>query len=231
MSNVYRWRNIPTENAESDEEIQEINAMEEELGEVEEKVQQVRALISRMADLSHYRAFNDIDFIIEAIGKKGYPSSPALDVLPSYDDIDHERREKVKEYIYCLTSWAEGKDVEDAVAEFKASENLLRNVYIHLDELDEEKKWLALCLTKTLKEKASSPEDVVSEISDEEFIAYVYNTILGRNPDDDDLQLRLAELERGKTREELIRSILESKESRKRMLTEIAESIRQSNGE
>jgi len=91
--------------------------MEEELGEVEEKVQQVRALISRMADLSHYRAFNDIDFIIEAIGKKGYPSSPALDVLPSYDDIDHERREKVKEYIYCLTSWAEGKDVEDAVAE------------------------------------------------------------------------------------------------------------------
>jgi len=109
--------------------------------------------------------------------------------------------------------------------------NLLRNVYIHLDELDEEKKWLALCLTKTLKEKASSPEDVVSEISDEEFIAYVYNTILGRNPDDDDLQLRLAELERGKTREELIRSILESKESRKRMLTEIAESIRQSNGE
>jgi hypothetical protein len=183
-----------------------------------------------MADLSHYRAFNDIDFIIEAIGKKDYPSSPALDVLPSYDDIDHERREKVKEYIYCLTSWAEAKDVEDAVAEFKASENLLRNVYIHLDELDEEKKWLTLCLTKTLKEKASSPEDVVSEISDEEFIAYVYNTILGRGPDDDDLQLRLAELERGKTREELIRSVLESKESRKRMLTEIAESIKQSNG-
>jgi hypothetical protein len=231
MNKIYRWRNIPTENAESDEEIQEINAMEEELGEVEEKVQQVRALISRMADLSHYRAFNDIDLIVEAVGKKDYSGSPALDVLPSYDDIDHERREKVKEYIYCLTSWAEGKEVEDAVAEFKASENLLRNIYIHLGELDEEKKWLASCLTKTLKEKVSSPEDVVSEIADEEFIAYVYNTILSREPDDDDLQLRLAELERGKTREELIRSVLESKESRKRMLSEIADSIKQSNGE
>lgn len=231
MSNVYRWKNIPVESAESDEEIQRINAMEEELGEIGEKVQQVRVLISRMADPSHYRAFNDIDFIIEAIGKKDYSGSPALDVLPSYGDIDHERRGKVKEYIYCLTSWAEGKDVEDAVAESKVSKKLLQDIYIYLGELDEEKKWLALCLTKTLKEKASSPEDVVSEISDEEFITYVYNTILGREPDDDDLQLRLAELERGKTREELIRSVLESKESRKRMLTEIAESIKQSNGE
>ena len=231
MNKIYRWRNIPVENAESDEEIQEINAMEEELGEVEEKIQQIRALISRIADLSHHHAFNDIDFVIEAIGKKGYSGSPALDVLPSYDDIDHERKEKVKEYIYCLTSWVEEKDVEDAVAEFKASENMLRNTYIHLGELNEEKKWLALCLTKTLKEKASSPEDVVSEISDEEFIAYVYNTVLGREPDDDDLQLRLAELGRGKTREELIKGILESKESRKRMLVEIAESIKESNGE
>jgi hypothetical protein len=230
MNKIYRWRNIPVANAESDAEIQEINAMEEELGEVEQKAEQVRALISRIADLSHYRAFDDIDFIIEAVGEKDYPGSPALDVLPSHDDIDHERREKVKEYIYCLTSWAEGKDVEDAVAEFKANEKVLRNTYVHLGELDEEKKWLVLCLTKTLKEKASSPEDVVSEVTDEEFIAYLYKTILGRGPDDDDLNLRLAELGRGKTRQELIKSVLESKESRKRMLTEIAETIKESNG-
>jgi len=231
MNKIYRWRNIPTENAGTDRDVQQINTMQEELGDIEEKTQQVKTLMSRMADLSHYRAFNDIDFIIEAIGKKGYTGSPALDVLPSYEDIDHERRDKVKEYIYCLTSWAEGKELEDAVSEFKASENLLRNIYIHLGELDEERKWLALCLTKTLKERVSSPEDVVSEVSNEEFIVYVYNTILGREPDDDDLQLRLAELGRGKTREDLIKSILESKESRKRMLAEVAKSIKQSNGE
>jgi hypothetical protein len=230
MSKVYRWKNIPTENVESDEEIQQTNAVEEELGEVEEKAQQVGALISRIADLSHYRAFNDIDFIIEAIGDKDYSGSPALDVLPSYDDIDHERREKVEEYIYCLTCWIEGRDVEDAVAESKANGKLLQDIYTYLGEPHEEKKWLALCLTKTLKGKVSSPEDVVSEIPDEEFIVCLYNTILGREPDDDDLQLKLMELRSGKTRQGLIEDVLQSKESRKRVLAEVAKSARRSNG-
>ena len=117
--------------------------------------------------------------------------------------------------------------MEDAVTEFKADEKLLRNIYIHLDELDEEKKWLAMCLAKTLKEKISSPEDVISEISDEEFIIYVYKAVLGRGPDDDDLNLKLIELKHGKSRQELIEDVLSSRESRKRMLTEIAKSIEQ----
>ena len=230
INRIRRWRDIPVERIESDKEIQQIDAIEEELGEIRRQIQQIRILISRLADLSHYLIFEDIDFVIKAIGGKDYPGSPALDVLPSYEDIGRERRESVKEYVYCLTAWAEGKDVEDAVAEFRADEKLLRNIYTNLGKLDEERKWLALCLAKTLKEKAASPEDIVSEISDEEFVIYVYKTVLGREPDEDDLNLKLTELRRGRARQQLIQDILESKESQKRMLAEIAESIKDSNG-
>jgi len=199
-------------------------------GEMGEKVQQIKALIARNSDLLHYRAFDDIDFIIEAIGKKNYSGSPALDVLPSHDGIDRERREKAKDYIQCLSSWTEGKDVEDAVAEFKASEKLLRSTYAQLGVLDEDKKQLALFLAENLGEKVASPEDAILEVSDEEFINYVYNAILGRGPDDDDFNLRLMELRRGKTRQELITEILESRESSRRMVSEIAKSIKISNG-
>ena len=230
---MYRRRNSHAESPESDAEAQQpeaINITEQERNLLGEKGQQVKALISRIADLSHYRAFDDLDFIIEAIGKKDYNGSPALDVLPSNEDIDRDRRERVREYIYCLNSWAEGKDLEDAIAEFKAKDNVLRSIYTLLGGLDEEKRSLASDLAGVLDEKVSSPEDVVSEIPDEEFITYVYNTVLGRDPDNDDLNLRLMELKRGKTRPDLINDILESRESRKRILLEIAESIKQSAG-
>lgn len=245
MNKIYRRKNTLTEDAELDMEIQQTEqegALEEEsdvasdidsgevLGDIGEKVQQIEALIARSSDLLHYRAFDDIDFIVEAIGRKNYSGSPALDVLPSHDGIDRERREKTKDYIQCLNSWAEGKDVEDAVAEFKASEKLLRSTYAQLGVLDEEKKQLALFLAGNLGEKVASPEDAILEVSDEEFIDYVYNAILGRGPGDDDLKLRLMELRRGKTRQELIAEILESRESSRRMVSEIAKSIKKSNG-
>ena len=245
MNKIYRRKNTITEDAELDMEIQQTeqeDALEEESdevsdvgsddvsGEMGEKVQQIKALIARNSDLLHYRAFDDIDFIIEAIGKKNYSGSPALDVLPSHDGIDRERREKAKDYIQCLSSWAEGKEVEDAVAEFKASEKLLRSTYAQLGVLDEDKKQLALFLAENLGEKVASPEDAILEVSDEEFINYVYNAILGRGPDDDDFNLRLMELRRGKTRQELITEILESRESSRRMVSEIAKSIKISNG-
>ena len=200
--------------------------MVDDLGDdIGEKSQQIKVLISRMAALEHYNALDDIDFVVEAIGKRDYDGSPALDVLPSHDGVGQRRREKVKEYIHCLTCWVEGMDVDDAVAEFKSDEKLLRTIYIHLGEPDEEKTSLALLLIKSLKEKSASPEDSISDISDEEFVGYVYKTILGRNPGDDDLRLRLTQLKRGRTRQEMIKDILESKESSRRMLNMIAESI------
>jgi hypothetical protein len=232
MNKMYRRKNGTVEAVETDAEVQQMDvAVEEEVTGFGEKVQQVKALIPRMADLSHYLAFNDIEFIIEAIGNRDYPGSPALDVLPSYEVINSDRKEKVREYIHCLLCWAEAKDVEDAVAEFKSNEKLLRNTYIQLGELDEDKKSLALMLAKILKDQISSPEDAISEISDEDFIKYVYKTILGREPGEDDLSLRLTQLKRGKPRHEMIKDILESKESSRIMLAKIAESINQSDND
>ena len=245
MNKIYRRKNTMTEDADLDVEIQQIeqeSSLEEEVDDFSveasngslngngEKAQQIKALISRSSDFLHYRAFDDINFIIEAIGKKDYSGSPALDVLPSHDGIDRDRREKAREYIYCLKSWAEGRDMEDAVADFKASEKFLRSTYAQLGVLDEEKKQLALLLSDGLNEKVSSPEDAILEVADEEFIIYVYNAILARKPDDDDLKLRLMELRRGKTRQELITDILESRESSRRMVSEIAKSIKKTNG-
>ncbi len=193
-----------------------------------DSAQQIGILISRMADLQHYSAFSDIDFIVDAIGRKDYEGSPALDVLPSHEGIDQARREKVKEYTHILTCWTEGKDVEDAVAEFKSDEKLLRQMYVRLGELDEDKKRLAMSLINVLEKQATSPEDAISDISDEDFISYVYKTILDREPDADDLRLRLTQLKRGGTRQELIKDILESRENSRRMLSMIANSIGES---
>lgn len=228
MNKMYRRKVAvaDVEIADANEEIQEADVDEEkDQNEMGEKTQQIKILISRMADLDHYNAIQDIEFITEAIGKKDYAGSPALDVLPSNDGIERERREKVKEYIHCLICWAESMDVEDAIAEFKADEKLLRNIYIHLGELDDEKRILAFELIKSLREKSSSPEDAISDVSDEDFVGYVYETILGREPGSDDLKMRLMQLKRGRTRQEIIRDVLESKESSRRMLAMIAETI------
>ncbi|MFC1714068.1 DUF4214 domain-containing protein [Candidatus Poribacteria bacterium] len=226
MSIVNR-RRAAVADVDYDVEILESNdeVVEENPRNTEENDQQIKALISRMADLEHYNAINDIDFIVEAIGQKYYAGSPALDVLPSHDGIGQERRERIREYIHILNCWAEGKDVEDAAAEFKSDEKLLRNIYIHLGEPDEGKRNLILALSDNLKEKSASPEDAISQISDEEFIRYLYKTILDREPDEDDARLRLTQLKRGRTRQELINDILESRESGRRMLEKIAESI------
>jgi len=209
----------------ADDEVKEIETAEESPGNMGDYAEQVRALIMRMADLSHYNAINDIDFIVEAIGRKDYAGSPALDVLPSYEGLDRRRRERIREYIHILSCWVEGKDVADAISEFKSDEKLLRSMYLYLGDLDGEKEDLALALIKSLKEKSASPEDIISEISDEEFIGSLYKTILGREPGEDDTRSRLMQLKRGKTRQALIKEILESRESNRRTLTIIAESI------
>ncbi|MBD3181831.1 DUF4214 domain-containing protein [Candidatus Poribacteria bacterium] len=225
---MFRPRNASAENGSVDTELYQSDPEDliNDVNDIQSKdIHQIKALIHRICEISHYRIFDDVDFLIEAIGKKDYEGSPALDVLPSHEDTDRERREKIKEYIYCLECWAEGKELDDAVSEFKVGENFLKKVYLYLGELDEDKKELAKALSVVLKEKSSSPDDVLAEISDEHFVNHVYKTVLGRKPEDDDMRLRLMELERGKTRNELIKDILESRESHRKMLLEIAMTV------
>jgi len=202
-----------------------VSNSEVELNEFIEKVKQIEVLIDRISDPSHYRFFNDVDFIVDAIGEMDYPGSPAVDVLPSHDDIEIERRDMIKDYLFCLSMWSEGTSLEDALGEFKVNEKILRNIYRLLGALDGDKFDLVQYLIKSLEEKVSSPEDILSQVAEEEFIYHVYKTILGRDPDEDELKLKLMGFKRGKTRQELVREIMESRETNKRMLAEIAASI------
>ena len=71
---------------------------------------------SRIDPLSHYKAFENVEFIAQAIGDLDYPGSPAIDVLWRHGQIDDERREEAKRYIYCITAWLDGKTAEQATA-------------------------------------------------------------------------------------------------------------------
>lgn len=226
MNKLYRKKNTTfgVEEAEMNE-ISDINDIVEDLEEFGEKNQYIEVLVDRIADPNHYRFFGDIDFIIEAIGAMNYPGNPAIDVLPSQDDIDQERRDIIKDYIFGLSSWLKGIELEDALGEFKANEKILRNVYIHLGDLDEDKKHLIQYLIDALSDKVSSPDDVISQITEEEFIFYVYKIILDREPDKDELKLKMMGLKRGQSRQKLIKEVMDSKENSKRMLNEIATSI------
>ena len=75
-----RWRNVICPEGEPDAEIGVIDAFEEEIGDLSPLVARIRALISRIDPLSHYKAFENLDFLLAAIGRLDYPGRPAVDV-------------------------------------------------------------------------------------------------------------------------------------------------------
>jgi len=220
---MMRWRNVACPESEPDAEMQNIDALEDHLGErlgdMPQNVAQIRALISRIDPLSHYKTFDNLDFILRAIGALDYPKRPAVDVLWRFGEIDEERRLKVKAYIDALTAWIEDKPREEVdVGDAK----LVDSVYTSLGERTEWKVWLAMCMAKTLKEHAYTPWDVVDDHGNREYVCAVYETILGRPPSPDDLAFRVKELESGKTREDLFQEVFSSEEHKNAYLERIA---------
>jgi len=76
-----RWRNVMCPESEPDSEIRAIDALEDKFGKLPPKVERIRTLESRIDPLSHYKAFENIEFIINAIGDLDYKGYPAVDVL------------------------------------------------------------------------------------------------------------------------------------------------------
>ena len=109
-----RWRNVMCPDDKPDTEIQAIDAIEDEMGELAPLVERIRALVSRIDPLSHYKAFENVEFILEAIGQLDYPRSPAVDVLWRWSQIDEQRRNEAKSYINALNSWLLELSLEEA---------------------------------------------------------------------------------------------------------------------
>ncbi len=102
---------------------------------------------------------------------------------------------------------------------------LCATLYQILGPVDTAKTWLAASLARTLKTFAYEARDYLAEADAAEFVCGIYRAALDRAPSDDDLQNRLAELEAGRTREDLVREIFDSEESRQRQLWGVLEKL------
>lgn len=218
---MQKWRNVMCPEAQPDDEIKAIDAFEQRLGQLPPKVERIRALVSRIDPLDHYRAFENVEFVVSAIGKLDYPRYPAIDVLSRRGQIDEERRDQARRYIHCLASWLEGKDMDSAKADRPDCSELLGRTYAALGQADDYKRWLVMSLAKTLKEHTYLPWDFIAEHSDEEFVRAVYTTLLSREPSPDDLKFRLEELKAGKSRDTLFRQVLGSAECQAEQLQKV----------
>jgi hypothetical protein len=219
---MYRWRNVMCPDGEPDAEIRAIDEVEDALMNVEPIARRIRALISRVDPLSHYKALENVDFLLAAIGDMDYPGSPAVDVLWRQGALDEERRAEVRAYIDALTAWLQGRTEASAAADAGDWAHIVEHVYVSLGEPDETKRWLVLSLRKTLKEHAYTPWDFIREFDDAMFVRAVYRAVLGRFPSEDDLRFRLEELTQGKSREAFLQEILDAPEHRRRHLVEVA---------
>ena len=111
-----QWRNVTCPASEPDADIARINAIEAEVGPFPAEVEHVRALISRFDSLAHYKALDNLAFILRAIGASDYPDMPAVDVLWHHERIDDERRTQFKAYYHAVRAWLDGQSLEEATA-------------------------------------------------------------------------------------------------------------------
>lgn len=223
---MLRWRNVMCPESEPDAEIGAIDAFEAGIGDLPPLVVRIRALISRIDPLSHYKAFENLDFLLAAIGSLDYPGSPAVDVLWRHGVIDEERRAQARDYIDALGAWLADTDPETTMTAQPHSSDRAVQVFEALGQPSEEKRWLAMSLRKTLKEHAYTPWDFISEADDAAFVRAVYESILKRLPSPDDLAFRVEELAAGKSREALLTEVMGGGEHRRQHLHGIAGRIK-----
>lgn len=214
-----RWRNIlcpmtPPEMI--DREIHEINKMEASLGEMPEETDRIRALTSRVDPLCHCRIFDNIDFIINAIGSLTYPGSPSVDVLERCvlrgGQLPSDIKERANGYIYSLDSWLKGRTCDEALEDQPQYTKLIQRVYSTIGQRSPHKEWLVASLVKTLKEHAYTPIDWLSQFSHGEVIDQLYKTALDRAPTREEAELTLQELRKGKSPVKILYDIIDSKE-------------------
>jgi hypothetical protein len=224
---IKRWRNVMCPDSAPDAEINEIDAVEDSIIDKAPLVDRIRALISRIDPLSHYKAFDNVDFILDAIGQMDYPRSPAVDVLWRQGQIDDQRRMLAMAYIWGMNAWLSGLTLAEAKSQQSDNSVVLEKVYSTLGEVDSQKRWLAMCLRKTLKEHAYTPWDFIKECDDERFVRAVYAAVLHRLPSPDDLAFRLEELQNGKDRESFFQEIFSAEEHKMSHLYGLANQLKQ----
>ena len=224
------WRNILHHHDEPNEAMQRIDAQVDPLEELPDAMRHIRALISRFDSLTHYRAFDNLDLLVRAIGEGTYPGQPAVDVLTRAWEMDDQRRSRAKTYVQTLQAWSEGKSAEEA-QQVAGDSELCAELYRTLGSLEEHKAWLTASLAHTLKAFAYEAQDLLDETDAADFVRGVYRAALGRDPSHDDLQNRLTELADGKSRDHFVREVFDSAESRQRQQWQVLEKLKADDSE
>lgn len=212
-----RWRNVLCPMTEAmDREIHEINKIEKSLGEIPNEINRIRALITRVDPLCYCHIFDNVNFVINAVGLLTYPGSPSIDVLERCilrgGQLPSDIKERVNEYIFSLDSWLRGKLRGEALEDKPQYNKLIERIYSTLGEKSPYKEWLVASLVKTLKEHAYTPIDWLSQFSNEEVINEVYKIALNRAPTKEEAESTSQELEEGKSPMMILYDIINSKE-------------------
>lgn len=202
------WRNVLSEDQEYDEEMRTIDAMVDTL-QLSKNAEHIRSLISRFDAVTHYRSKDNLSLLVDAIRSGTYPGIPAVDVLARYWEIDEKRREYFSKWALILNNWSNGHNVDPLLIQL--GENVTTQSF--LGELTQEKAWLALSLSKTLRMFVETPKEKTETLEPQIFVRSIYRAALGREPSPDDLIFRVRELASGKTREELLNEIYNSIEA------------------
>jgi len=211
-----RWRNVVEAPSHYDDEMKRIDSMLS-VENAKKSTHHIRALISRFDAVVHYRAAENLSLLVNAIGNGTYRDYPAVDVLARSWQIDEERRLWFMSWSRALTAWSRSEPNEFQLT--------MDSRVVVLDDLlgarSTDKEWLAASLGKTLKCFVETPQERISDLSDETFVRAVYQAALGRDPSADDLSFRVQELAMGKDRQVFVDEVFASKESNARRLYRI----------
>jgi len=214
------WRNVINGNSDYDPRMRKIDQSikPESLSSADWRI---RSLITRYDGVNHYKSEENFEFILNAIAEGTYPGYPAVDVLTRAWQIDLNRRNRVKEWIFALDQWTHGIPATLMVSGKEVSVSSL------LGKRTAEKLWLVQSFSWTLRSFVESAKDRVESLTAEVFVRSLYLAALGREPSPDDLLYRIEELGSGKDRASLIAEVYSSEEADARRLAEIdAHSIR-----
>ncbi len=207
-----RWCNAMCCDLGPDAEVREIDELEDAIAPLAPRAENIRGLIARIDSVCHYKAFENIAFIMKAIGEGDYPECPAVDVLWRCGDIGEERRDHARRYIHSIRAWLDGRDLEKAAGERPDCAEILQTAYELLGEMDEGKRWLVMCLLKTLKEHAWTPWDFIAAYGDEQFVRALHESVLRRQPSPGELTSGIEELRQGKAREQMVAEVIDCAE-------------------
>lgn len=139
----WEWSNVYKDESEIDEETRKISIMQEKLGRIPKWASDVRQQITCISPCGHYSFPEQIDLICKGVGNK----KPNPDFRGCYQ-VSPEMKDKMKDYLFCLTAWLSNRNIDAVIAEKPLCEELIKKIYSALGSQNELKNLLVKRLIK-----------------------------------------------------------------------------------